>query len=68
MLDADWADKFSDVVAVNGKALRRSFEDASGRWPTHLLQAFAHERLWGALCEVSGPCPTKTAHRLSASS
>ena len=31
------------MVAVDGKALRRSFETASERSPTHLLQAFAAE-------------------------
>ena len=37
------------MVAVDGKALRRSFEDASERSPTHLLQAFALEaKLTGA--------------------
>ena len=30
-----------DVVAVDGKALRRSFEDATQRSPLHLVQAFA---------------------------
>ena len=36
-LAQDWADRLGDVVAVDGKALRRSFEDASERSPTHLL-------------------------------
>ena len=40
-LAQDWADRLGDVVAVDGKVLRRSFEDASERSPTHLLQAFA---------------------------
>ena len=31
------------MAAVDGKALRRSFETASERSPTHLLQAFAAE-------------------------
>ena len=35
----DWG----DVVAVDGKALRRSFEDAAERSPLHLVQAFAAE-------------------------
>ena len=42
-LAQDWADRLGEVVAVNGKALRRSFEDGSERSPTHLLQAFASE-------------------------
>ncbi len=42
-LAQDWADDLGDVVAVDGKALRRSFETASERSPTHLLQAFAAE-------------------------
>ena len=42
-LAQSWADRLGDVVAVDGKALRQSFEDASERSPTHLLQAFAAE-------------------------
>ena len=42
-LAQDWADRLDEVVAVDGKALRRSFEDAAERSPTHLLQAFASE-------------------------
>ena len=42
-LAQDWADRLGDVVAVDGKVLRRSFETASERSPTHLLQAFAAE-------------------------
>ena len=42
-LTQDWADRLGEVVAVDGKALRRSFEDAAERSPTHLLQAFASE-------------------------
>ena len=42
-LAQDWADELGDVVAVDGKALRRSFETASERSPTHLLQAFETE-------------------------
>ena len=54
-LAQDWADALGDVVAVDGKALRRSFEDASERSPTHLLQAFASEaRLTLAQVEVDG--------------
>ena len=33
-LAQDWADALGDVLAVDGKALRRSFEDASERSPT----------------------------------
>ena len=37
-----WAEALGgDVVAVDGKALRRSFDDASKRSPLHLVQAFA---------------------------
>ena len=54
-LAQDWADRLGDVVAVDGKALRRSFEDASERSPTHLLQAFAAEsKLTLAQVEVDG--------------
>ena len=54
-LAQDWADALGDVVAVDGKALRRSFEDASERSPTHLLQAFASEaKLTLAQVEVDG--------------
>ena len=42
-LAQDWADALGDVVAVDGKALRRSFEDAGARSPLHLVQAFAAE-------------------------
>ena len=51
----DWVDRLGGVVAVGGKALRRSFEDASERSPTHLLQAFAAEsKLTLAQVEVGG--------------
>ena len=54
-LAQDWADELGDVVAVDGKALRRSFEDASERSPTHLLQAFSAEsKLTLAQVEVGG--------------
>ena len=54
-LAQDWADALGDMVAVDGKALRRSFEDASERSPTHLLQAFASEaKLTLAQVEVDG--------------
>ena len=42
-LAQDWADALGDVVAVDGKALRRSFGDAGARSPLHLVQAFAAE-------------------------
>ena len=42
-LAQNWADELGDVVAVDGKVLRQSFESASERSPTHLLQAFAAE-------------------------
>ena len=42
-LAQNWGDELGDVVAVDGKVLRRSFEKASERSPTHLLQAFAAE-------------------------
>ena len=32
----------SEVVAIDGKALRRSFADAASRSPLHLVQAFVH--------------------------
>ena len=54
-LAQDWADRLGEVVAVDGKALRRSFEDGSERSPTHLLQAFASEaRLTLAQVKVDG--------------
>ena len=54
-LAQDWADRLGEVVAVDGKALRRSFEDAAERSPTHLLQAFASEaKLTLAQVEVDG--------------
>ena len=54
-LAQDWADRLGGVVAVDGKVLRRSFEDASERSPTHLLQAFAAEsKLTLAQLEVDG--------------
>ena len=38
----DWAERLGgEVVAVDGKVLRRSFEDATSRSPLHLVQAFA---------------------------
>ena len=54
-LAQDWADRLGDVVAVDGKVLRRSFEDASERSPTHLLQVFvAESKLTLARMEVDG--------------
>ena len=43
----DWSGGMGDdVVAIDGKALRRSFGSASQRSPLHLVQAFAsHSRL-----------------------
>lgn len=41
-LAADWAGRLGpDVIAIDGKTLRRSFEDASKRTPLHLVNAFA---------------------------
>ena len=54
-LAQNWADRLGEVVAVDGKVLRRSFEKASERSPTHLLQAFASEaKLTLAQIEVDG--------------
>ena len=54
-LAQNWGGALGDVVAVDGKVLRRSFEDASARSPTHLLQAFATEaKLTLAQVEVDG--------------
>ena len=36
----NWGDALDDVVAVDSKALRRSFEDATQRSPLHMVQAF----------------------------
>ncbi len=41
-LAADWTGRLGpDVNAIDGKALRRSFEDASNRSPLHVVNAFA---------------------------
>ena len=38
----DWAAVLDgDVIAIDGKSLRRSFADAAARSPVHLVQAFA---------------------------
>ena len=51
----DWVDCLGEVLAVDGKAPRRSFENASERSPTHLLQAVASEaKLTLARVEVDG--------------
>ena len=40
----DWAAVLDgDVIAIDGKSLRRSFADAAARSPVHLVQAFAAE-------------------------
>ena len=38
-------DALGDVVAVDGKALRRSFEDTTQRSPLHLMQTFAAQAM-----------------------
>lgn len=41
-LASDWVGRLGpDVIAIDGKALRRSFEDASRRSPLHVVNAFA---------------------------
>ena len=41
-LAADWAGRLGpEVIAIDGKALRQSFEDASARSPLHVVSAFA---------------------------
>ena len=41
-LAADWAGRLGpDVTAIDGKALRQSFEDTSARSPLHVVSAFA---------------------------
>ncbi len=41
-LAGDWAERLGDgVTATDGKATGRSFADATGRSPLHLVQAFA---------------------------
>ena len=51
----DWGDALGEVVAVDGKALRRSFEDARRRSPLHLVQAFsAQAKLTLAQMAVGG--------------
>jgi len=43
-LISGWAERLGDdVIAIDGKALRRSFADAADRSPLHLVQAFAAE-------------------------
>ena len=38
----DWSALLKDdVIAIDGKSLRRSFADAAARSPVHLVQAFA---------------------------
>ena len=44
-LAQDWADALGDVVAVDGKALRRSFEDAAERSPLHLAQVEVEDKV-----------------------
>jgi predicted transposase YbfD/YdcC len=39
----DFARNLKGVIAIDGKALRRSFDKASGKSPLHLVQAFAAE-------------------------
>ena len=54
-LAQNWADRLGEVVAVDSKVLRQSFEKASERSPTHLRQAFASEaKLTLAQIEVDG--------------
>ena len=54
----DWAERLGgDVVAVDGKELRHSFENAAERSPLHLVQAFATEgKLMLGQVEVDGKC------------
>ncbi|MCY3880325.1 MAG: ISAs1 family transposase, partial [Rhodobacteraceae bacterium] len=41
-LAEDWSRRLgTDVIAIDGKTLRRSFEDASERVPLHVVSAFA---------------------------
>jgi len=41
-LASDWVGRLGpEVIAIDGKALRRSFEDASRRSPLHVVNAFA---------------------------
>ena len=41
-LAADWAGQLGpDLVAIDGKTLRRSFEDAAKRAPLHVVNGFA---------------------------
>ena len=62
---------FGDIVAVDGKAVRRSFEDAANHSPLHLVQAFATEaRL--TLRQVEGaasPIPVRieSSHHIAVS-
>lgn len=39
----DWASTLGESIAIDGNALRRSFQRAAGRSPLHLVQAFASE-------------------------
>jgi predicted transposase YbfD/YdcC len=52
----DWSEGLGDgVIAIDGKALRRSFGSASQRSPLHLVQAFAsHSRLVLGQVRVDG--------------
>ncbi len=40
---SDWGARPGDVIAIDGRALRRSFGDAPERSPLHLVHAFAAE-------------------------
>ena len=42
-LAGGWGERLGGVVAIDGKALRRSFGDAAARSPLHLVHAFAAE-------------------------
>ncbi len=55
-LATDWAERLGpDLIAIDGKILRRSFEDAAKRAPLHVVNAFATDaRLTRGQVRVDG--------------
>ena len=50
-----WGGRLGDMIVIDGRALRRSFQDAAARSPLHLVHAFAAEsRLLPVQVRVDG--------------
>ena len=64
-LAADWSEQLGpDVIAIDGKTLRRSFEDAAKRSPLHVVNAFTTgARLTLGQIKVDGKSNEITAMR-----